>query len=175
MLSLDPRIRRTGVACFEGLLLIDWGIRALKGGLPPAVATKRTIITAMALLDRYSPEILLVPRVGRDGVRRSKHVRDILQAVVKEARRRGIVVQMVTTREVKETLAAKSGERPANKQETSRILTERYPELKPRLLRARRLYDPEQYHAPLIDAVGMFLAWRGSGEKTEPERPGETA
>lgn len=161
VLSLDPRIGRTGFACFEGSLMVDWGMKTVPFGLPSDKATKRAVVVGMALIDGCTPDVLLLPRPRRDGANRSERVCEVIDALSREARRRGIIVQAFTSREVRDALAVRCGRPLPNKAAVSRALAEVYPELKAYLLRPRRTYDVEEYYGPLINAVGMYCAWRG--------------
>ncbi len=159
VLSVDPRIRRIGFGCFADGSLLEWGLQIIKPELTRTQAKQTAVMRVVRMLDEYSPSVLIVPRIGPDGIRRSQNASEIIRAISKEAVRRGITVQMLTTKEVKGRLAAKFGVVPTNKVAIRRILVEQYPALEARGLRARRRWDTEQYNTPLFDAVAMYCAW----------------
>src|SRR5713226_2758825 len=100
-LTLDCRIRRIGVACFEGALLADWAIKNIRSDAPEIRVRKRLIPMLIRMLDRYEPAVLVLPDVGPKGVRRSANVREMIQAVAREALDRGIEICAVSERQVK--------------------------------------------------------------------------
>ena len=159
-LTIDPRIRRIGFASFEAALLVDWGVRNFRSQTP-VVRVRRLLIPALVrMLDRFEPEVLLVPDVRTGAVRRSQHVRETIEAIVQEALRRGIVVHSMTDIQVKNAFRHLNGRGP-NKQKINQLIVEWFPELRPWLPRARKLWEPEPYAVPLFAAIAMWCAWQG--------------
>ena len=132
--------------------------------VPSDKAVRRAVGVGISLIDGCTPDVLLVPRPRRDGAHRSDRVCEVIEALSRDARHRGITVQAFTSREVKNYLAVRCGRRLPNKAAVSQVLAELYPELRPYILRHRRAYDVEGYNSPLINAVGMYCAWRGNPE-----------
>src|SRR5262245_42968384 len=97
-LSIDPRIRRIGWAYFEDALLADWGTRNVIQLSPPERVQRLLIPILIRMLDKFAPVRLVIPDVGPGGVRRSKHVREVIAAVATEALNRGIDVSAVSER-----------------------------------------------------------------------------
>ncbi len=162
-MTIDPRIRRIGFASFDAALLEDWGVRNIRSQTP-AVRVRRLLIPSLIrMLDRFEPAVLLVPDVRPGAVRRSQHVRETIQAVVREALGRGIVVQAVTDAEVKKAFRGLTGRGP-NKQKINHLLVEWFPELQSSLPKARRLWESERYFTPLFDAIARYCAWQGVPE-----------
>ena len=162
-LTIDPRIRRIGFASFDAALLEDWGVRNIRSQTP-AVRVRRLLIPSLIrMLDRFEPAVLLIPDVRPGAVRRSQHVCETIQAVVREALRRGIVVHSITDAQVKKAFQRPNGRGP-NKQKINHLLVEWFPELQASLPEARRLWESERYFTPLFDAIARYCAWQGVPE-----------
>lgn len=162
-MTIDPRTRRIGFASFDGAMLDNWGVRNIRSQTP-AVRVKRLLVPFLILmLDRFKPAVLLVPDVRPGGVRRSEHVRETIQAVVKEALRRGIVVHSITDAQVKKAFQQRIGPGP-NKQKINRLLVQWFPALQLSLPKARQIWDSERYFTPLFDAIARYCAWQGVPE-----------
>jgi Holliday junction resolvasome RuvABC endonuclease subunit len=159
-LTIDPRIRRIGFALFDAAMLEDSGVKNVRS-LTPAERVKRLLIPALiGMLDHFEPEVLIVPDARAGKVRRSKHVRQMIQAVVQEARERAITVHAITDAKVKKAFSRPKNRRP-NKQKINHLLVEWFPELQASLPKARKLWESEQYFTPLFDAIARYCAWLG--------------
>lgn len=162
-LTIDPRVRRIGFASFDAAMLDEWGVRNIRDETP-AVRVRRLLIpSVIQMLDRFKPAVLLVPDVRPGGVRRSEHVRETIQAVVKEALRRGIIVHSITAAQVKKAFQRSIGPRP-NKQKLNHLLVQWFPALQLSLPKARQIWDSERYFTPLFDAIARYCAWQGVPE-----------
>lgn len=159
-LIVDPRIRRIGYAAFDAAILVDWGVGNFRSQTPDARVRRLLIPALVRMLDRFEPEVLLVPDVRAGAVRRSQHVRETIGAVVQEALRRGIVVHHVADAQVKHAFRHLNGRGP-NKQKINQLIVEWFPELRPWLPRPRKLWEPEPYAVPLFTAIAMWCAWQG--------------
>jgi|SRR5665213_2066711 len=160
-LTVDPRIRRVGFCYFEAALLCDWGIKNLRDDVP-AVRVERLLIPLLVrMLDRFRPTILLVPDVRRGAVRRSRHVRDVITAIVKEATNRDIGVFFVSDAHVRSDFQRAVGGGRPNNYRIEQTIAKWFPELEPWLPRARRLWEPEGYAVPLFRAAAQWCAWHG--------------
>ena len=170
-LTIDPRIRRIGAACFEGALLGDWAIKNIRRDPADVRVRKRIIPMLIRMLDRCNPAVLLVPNVGRDGVRRSANVREMIRVVTREALNRGIQVCAVSERQVKATFGMVRRGAGQNKQTINEVLVEWFPELGPSRPKARRVWDSERHATPLFDAMARWVAWRGVPKRFRASEP----
>jgi hypothetical protein len=159
-LTIDPRIRRIGFASFDAAMLEDWGVRNIRSQTPSVRVRRLLIPSLIRMLDRFEPAVLLVPDVRPGAVRRSQYVRETIQAVVKEALRRGIVVHSITDAQVKKAFQRRNGPGPT-KQKINRLVVQWFPELQSSLPEARRLWESERYFTPLFDAIARYCAWQG--------------
>ena len=167
-LVLDPRIRRVGFAYFEAAILLDWGVRNVRNGEPKTRSARVIVPHLVRMLDEFEPAILLVPAVGTGGTRRSVPVQETVDAIVREARGRGIVVNAVTDRDVTCTFRSVVAGR-MTKHTIAKVVAKWFPELGPRLPRPRRLWEPERHGTPMFNAVAMYRAWQGLPAKSQGE------
>ena len=167
-LAIDPHIRRIGFAYFEAAILLDWGVKNVRNG-DLATRSGRVLVPYLVrMLDEFEPEVLLVPDVRPGGTRRSAPVLETVEAVVREAHRRGLVVHALTDGDVTATF------RPVVKGRTKKrsvndVIVKWFPELKPMLPRERRLWDPEQYFTAMFHAIALYCAWQGLPAKSRGE------
>ena len=160
-LSLDPRSRRVGFCCFHKLHLIDWGTKNLRVGSLATRVRQLSVAHAVELLDRYRPDVVVLPRVGPGGTRRSDSATVAIDGIKREAASRGIVVVSVSNSDVQRFSASLSPGEKINKQRTHVWIAGAYPELRRYLPRPRKLWEPEAYVTPMLDSAVMFATWRG--------------
>lgn len=161
ILTIDPRIRRLCVAYFEGAVLGDWDIRNVRQDPPDLRVRKRLIPALIRMLDRYEPVALITPDIGPTGVRRSANVREVIQAVTREALERGIEVVAVSERQVRETFERARPGAGRNKVARDDLILEWFPTLSPQRPKARRDWEGERHATPLFDAIARWCAWKG--------------
>jgi len=159
-LAIDPHIRRIGFCYFDAAVLLDWGVKNVRNG-DPATRSGRVLVPYLVrMLDEYEPEVLLVPAVHPGGARRSVPVQETVEAIVREARRRGVIVNAQTDEDVNATFRSVVKGR-LNKRGINTVLVRWFPELKPMLPRSRQLWEPEQYFTPMFHAIAVYCAWQG--------------
>jgi len=121
---------------------------------------KAHVIPALILLlDRFTPDVLLIPKTGKSNTRRSKHSILALEAMVAEAYRRSIPVYAFSDHDVRNAFRDTEGKPATNKAAIDQLIAERHPALKRSLPRPRRRWDPEAYYRPLFNAVALHGAW----------------
>lgn len=160
MLAIDPHMRRTGYAWFERFQLRDWGTKNARSDTPSIRLKQQIIPLLIRMLDRYEPTVLVVPNVGKGGVRRSRYVQEAIRVATAEAVKRDIAVHSFTDKEVRAAFRDSQGEPAKSRAVINRLIVERYPELTVSHPRIRRTYDPEQYFTPLFHAVALYWTWR---------------
>lgn len=159
VLAVDPHIRRVGVAFFEGQSLVDWSQPSMRQD-EPAKRVRRLLIPGLiALLDRFNPDVLLLPGVGPSRSHRSRHITEAIRVIAREARTRDVPVYEFSDKEVKHAFRDTDGRPAKNKPVINRAIVGRFPELKMYLPRARRPYDPESHYTPLFNAAALYGAW----------------
>src|SRR5229473_2319040 len=99
ILAIDPTHRGFGYAIFEGPdFLIDWGVRHVEGH-----KNKASTAAAGELITRYHPRIMVLEDVAAKGCRRCRRVRELVDALDRYSRERGLTVRKVTQATVKRT------------------------------------------------------------------------
>lgn len=160
VLAVDPRIRRIGFTFVANRELQDWGVRNVRKGEPAVRLRQLAIPLLIGLLDRFEPQVLLVPDTKTGSVRRSALAQVAIEAVVREAKRRGIVVHGVTAAEITNAFRDISGSERVNRHAINLVIVARFPELTVAMPRARRDYDEEPYFGPLFYAASLYVTWR---------------
>lgn len=143
------------------MLLADWAIRNIRQDPPEVRVRRRLIPAAIRLLDQFEPTTLLLPDIGPHGVRRSANVREVIEAVTREARERGVDVVAVSEHQVKDAFEQVRPGVGRNKQTVYDIIVEWFPEVRSQRPKARRLWDSEGHAVPLFDSIARWCAWRG--------------
>jgi hypothetical protein len=161
ILSVDPRIDRVAYAYINNGRLTECGLTAFRQMRPTARARATIIPHLIEILHRCGPHALLVPDERPAGARRRGPVVGvIIRAVVREATRCGIAVHTIGTHQVKRSLTPETGEPIKNKDDIHRLVVARFPELAGMFPRPRqKVYDPEQYFTPLLNAGAMYMAF----------------
>lgn len=159
-MAIDPRIRRVGFAYCGGNQLLESGIKNIRNETPKVRVRRLLIPLLVKMLDKFAPDVLLIPDVSREGVRRSRHIVEAIRTTVQEASNRGIGVYFLTDEQVKSTLKDVSGNPVRNRHEIHQAIVERFPELSVYMPRVRQIWDSEPYFTPMFHAVAMYCAWR---------------
>src|SRR6266849_5467709 len=152
VLAIDPTHRGFGYVIFEGPdFLIDWGVRHAEGPL-----TKASIAAAAELITHYHPRIMLLEDVAAKGCRRCRRVRELVEALDRYGRERGLTVRKVAQARVKRTFLP-LGIR--NKNQMARFVAARFPELTRSLPPERKSWMSEDLRMAIFDAAALALAF----------------
>lgn len=159
VLAIDPHIRQVGFAFFERQSLVDWGQTCLRQDTPAKRVHRLLIPCLLALLDRFDPQVLLLPGIGPKRSRRSHHVIEALRVFASQARSRDIPVYEFGDKDVKIAFRDADGRPAKNKSVINRAIVGRYPELSALLPKTRRIWESESHFTPLFNAIGLYGAW----------------
>lgn len=152
VLAIDPSTRGFGFAVMEGPeQLVDWGVKGVKGD-KNRESLKRTI----QLIERYRPDVIVVEDCQHKSSRRSLRVRHLLKAILVLASRKKVRVRRVSRSAVKKTL---SQDRAPTKHQIASEIAKRFPELAPRLPRARKAWMGEDDRMSIFDSVSLALTF----------------
>lgn len=146
VLALDLRNVRFGFALFDGPNeLLDWGIQNFRPGVNAVKASMSTRLES--LLDRWCPDAVVIraPRTPEAEVH-ARLVRSI-------ARARRLATRTIAREIVFTTFAGKR-----NKHEIATAVADRFPELRPRLGRKPKCWEPEPYAMAIFDAAAAGIA-----------------
>src|SRR5947209_1334462 len=97
ILAIDPTHRGFGYVIFEGPeQLIDWGVKHVEGQ-----KNKASVAAVSELISRYRPQILVLEDGDAKHCRRRERVRQLIDALDRHARGRGLTVRKMSQRKVK--------------------------------------------------------------------------
>ncbi len=128
------------------------------------------------LLDYYTPHAILFPEIKTTGTRpRSDKSADVLQALRREANKRGSAVHVLSNVDVKKWLVKPDGTAPKNQRDINREVIRRYPELVAAVPRPRtKPWHEEQHFTPLFNAVAMYLAFERQPSRNDVRDRGKS-
>lgn len=147
ILGIDPGARQIGVAIFNGNELLYYGVKTVKksGLRKTAFVALEKIITQ--LMDEYETDCFALEKVV--SVQQRNSVVEAVSWQIKAiAQKHHYRFKEYSPSFVRETICGKT---KATRDETYRILTDQYPELR-RYLSATRIWQ-KAYFAHLFDAV----------------------
>src|SRR5207249_4358616 len=137
LLAIDPISRGFGFAILEGPeRLIDWGVVHVRGVDRHMKCLKRVA----GLLQRYTPEIVVIENWSRPGGRRRERAKLLIQGIADIALEQGTRIGKVSRKEV---LKAFREIGVSTKYEIAGAITSRFPELASRLPRPRKPWMSE--------------------------------
>lgn len=155
ILSISPHARSVGYALLEGVQLIDWGIRSLAPRQGTYPAATRSLDLIEALVDRYEPQVVVLPALDRLRLSRARLVRAVRSIL-------GTRQTPVVSSSVEAVWACLSplaeADRPTQ-YVVMRSVACLFPELEPLLPRPRRPWESRDYWAPMFDAVARAVGW----------------
>jgi hypothetical protein len=164
ILSLDLTSGRLGFAYFEGMDLIDWGIKGTPKGSHSEQRSIETLESIQDLIKNFEPDVLLMPEISK---RRSEVSK---KALIKAAR---IVASSIpldviaySWTEVRKIFRVWTEPNRPTKQRIMGVVSDLFPELRPIRPKPRRMWEPQDYWLPMFDAVARAVAWI---DKTEPD------
>ena len=154
VLAIDPSTRGFGFAVLEGPdKLIDWGIKEARSGKNK---NQQSLELVQNLVLGYQPNVIALEDYTTKRSRRCRRVRELISAIEKLAAKQKIRVCSVARSEV--TLAFTSVG-AVTKYQTALAITQRFPELAPRLPPVRKPWMPEDYRMPIFDAVALAVTF----------------
>lgn len=156
ILAVDPTHRGFGYVVFEGPeRLVDWGVSHVQGP-----KNRASIAAVGELISRYRPQIMILEDVTARDCRRRRRVRDLLEALDRYGRERGLTVRRIAQAKVKRAFAV------SNKARMARAIAARFPELSSCLPPERKPWMSEDLRMAIFDAAAFgltfFSGWRSS-------------
>lgn len=163
VLSIDPYLRGFGWALLEGPdLLVDWGIYQTRTKQP-----ERMLGRIADLLQRYSPDSVVVEDISRPRCRRRERARSLISDICDMARAADVAVRSVAMQDVREhyrDLGAKSKDAVAG------LIASRFPELRRILPPRRKNWMREDERMAVFDAIAMALVTTGDEQPSAEPR-----
>jgi|SRR5579871_896116 len=151
LLALEIRSRKFGFAVLQGAELLDWGVRSFPGGL---VGIEAAIGRLAFILKLYSPSVAIARRTRRVKDRSSMSASRVLRKFRGALKQRSIPLLVLPRRDVHNALGCRT------KQEIFAVVAHRLGQLKSKLPRARKPWEPERNIVAVFDAVATALAFR---------------
>jgi crossover junction endodeoxyribonuclease RuvC len=151
ILAIDPGTREMGVAVLEGEQLVYYGVKTIRGRRNPAEVLRRIQAVTARLISRYHPHCLTIEKMFP--IQKSASLLVVAAEEVKAtARQHGLIIFEYAPTVVRK-MVCQSGR--ATKAEAAKIVTLRFPELRPYL--EQRTKWEALYYANMFDAVALAL------------------
>jgi RNase H-fold protein (predicted Holliday junction resolvase) len=153
IIALDPTTKGFGYAILDlPLRLVAWGLAHIEG-------EKRTgaIARFEALLDQFRPDTVVLEDTAAPGSRRRYRVRDLLEALAKRARERGIQVHMLARLAVIKCFSSK--DERATKVSIAKTLAVAYPELAEKVPKKRKPWQSQDERISVFDALSFAVTF----------------
>jgi hypothetical protein len=149
--ALDPTTKGFGYAILElPFRLVAWGVASVSGDKYAGALARFT-----KLLDHSQPHAVVLEDPDAPGSRRRHRVRQLIEALVKVARERGIAVYTVARKAVLDRFSSQDA--PATKYSIAQALADRFPELAAKLPPHRKAYMSQDERMAIFDAVGLAV------------------
>jgi hypothetical protein len=113
----------------------------------------------VSLLDQFRPDAVVLEDTAAKGSRRYPRVRDLLEALAKIARERGIPVQTVSRLAVIGYFSSKDEQ--ATKHTIATTLAGAFPELAEKVPRKRKIWQSEDERISVFDALALAVTFAG--------------
>lgn len=149
VLSLFVSVRGIGFAIFDGpWVLVDWGVKEASGQQKNEIGLRKV----QELMARYRPAVVVVEDYRGEGSRKSERVERLIDAISAHAGFARIVVYRYSRAQIRK-LFSKFG--ATNKQEISREIVRRLPELQWYQPPMRKIWLPEDRRMSIFDAAAL--------------------
>lgn len=150
VLTIDPTTSGFGFVVMESPdLLIDWGVREVAGD-----KLLSCLKSAGNLMDRYSPNMIVVESPVAGKCRRCERVRELIGRIINLAAEQKIRTRVISRAQVRDAFSKKHAR---NKHEIAMAIANELPELAPRLPKFRQPWMPEDVRMAIFDAAAMAL------------------
>ncbi len=153
-LALEIRPRRFAFAVLQEGNLADWGVRAF----PPGTAGLNLVIRKLSfLLKIHTPSVVIARRTRRAKHKSSENAAQVLRKIRHELNRRSVPFAVLARRDVREAFARQGCH---TKHDIAAIIADTFGQLKPKLPRRRKAWDPERQIVSVFDAIATAIAFR---------------
>lgn len=152
ILAIDPGTREMGVALLENGNLIYHGVKGIYNRKSPHVILKQGREIILRLIRDFQPGILVVEKSFFANNRNSALLNVFVDEILAIGRRKRLRVLAYAPSTVKKAIC---GHGRASKEEVTKVIVSKYPQLKVYLSQDRKW--KEKYHANMFDAVALGL------------------
>jgi Holliday junction resolvasome RuvABC endonuclease subunit len=152
ILAIDPTTKGFGFAVMEGPeRLIDWGVKEAKKR-----KNERCLELVADLIDQYQPDVIVMEDFAAKGSRRCRRIQNLICLIAKLGTAKKIKVRFISRAKVRRAFSESGA---ATKHQIATIITQRLPELAPRLPPYRKCWMSEDYRMSIFDAVSFALTF----------------
>lgn len=150
IMAIAPTSRGFGYIVFESPdVPMDWGVKDVRRN-----KARDCLLKARVLMHILQPSVLVLEDVRHRNSRRSKRVRQLIEAFARFAKERGIAVAWCSRQDVL-TAFGRTGAR--TKHDIALAVTKLVPELAQRLPPRRRIWESEHYSMAIFEAAALAL------------------
>lgn len=157
-LALEIRSWKFGYAVLEGTKLLDWGVCRFRAGAVAAAIRRLAFV-----LKTYAPTSAIARGTRRAKRGSSKSAVHLIRGIRLELECRSIRFFVLARRDVRAFFAQRGY---VTKAEIASVVADQFGQLKSRLPRSRKPWDPERHVVVVFDAVATAIAFEGFGELT---------
>ena len=151
LLALEIRSWKFGYAVVEGTGVLDWGVAWFPTG-ESSIAIQRLAF----LLKIHAPSTIIARRTRSANHESSKSAAQVLRRIGDDLKRRSVRFAVLARRDVRKFFVEQGCR---NKHDIAVAVADRYSQLKPRIPRFRRAWDPESGITAVFDAVATAVAF----------------
>jgi hypothetical protein len=160
VLAVEIRSRKFGFAVLQGTDLLDWGVRGFPAG---AQGLEAAIGRLVFLLRLYAPSTVTARRTRRVRDESSKRASRVLRRIRTELKRRSVPFIVIARHDVRKFFA---GHGCRTKQQVAAVIADSFGQLKLRLPRLRKPWEPERNIVVVFDALATAVAFNVLREPT---------
>jgi hypothetical protein len=147
IIGINPGSRYVGLAVFRGPVLVDWGIKVMKGHWS-SVKLRRAKRLITLTINCFQPDALAIKRLHP--ARSSRGLDRLVLEVTNISRQRGLNLHQYSIGDLEAFFCST---RKASKSDLAESLAARYPELHSELQREGQTRNP--YHIRMFEAVAL--------------------
>jgi hypothetical protein len=156
ILALQPHNREIGFAVFEDNKLVDWGLKAFLRVSVFNRTDEMMVDSFRKLARKHRPDVVVLPPpTALSETFRSHFVRTVRQ----ESFRRSQEIADFSLDAISECFGSLSRLNRVNKEIIRKAIVKWFPELEASLPKRRRLWERQDYWAPMFDAVALAITW----------------
>ena len=151
--ALDPTTKGFGYAVLElPFRLVEWGLAHIAGDKHVGA-----LLRFEQLLSRFRPDAVVFEDTTAPGSRRRPRVRELIEALVRIARERGVAVYTVARTAVLKCFS--SEDEPATKYSIATRLAAHFPEIRAKLPQRRKSWQSEDERMSAFDALALAVTF----------------
>jgi Holliday junction resolvasome RuvABC endonuclease subunit len=154
LLALDPGTSEMGFAYFEGRILIDYGVKSLRGARSVKDMLIRVECAVRRLVREKKPKIIVMEKNNFSQITQNARLMLAVYKIKSIATANKIRSVEYNPRTIRKAVCNNGN---ATKREVARTITACYPELKPYVESNRRWR--ERYYQNIFDAIACALAF----------------